>query len=384
MDTSHNSSTIKSIKTNFIKFVNSNSFIIISTIILFVSIALYYGLGHIRAVLIGSLTLQFINLILSIICWQRMVSSPYRTALTILNVLVLIILLLFAVYADFKIDMKGLFNDRLHLDVWDWVAFILGFITLIFAACTWSSQEKTQKNTLQITPDGQYLILSDSVRDSYRNISLAYALDFKMQGLYGQYYPSDEMILRMSSDVNSIFPSLFADRGEKCCSLQRYRVCIKNANTELQVIASQFGNENIKSELLQDNVRLLENRLDNNLGRLNRLLKELWNYDEEKAAILRKYIISKAADWNDNNPDYTRLFLEAEEKFDNGELQYFYNRLNKDGKRKAFLQLLFPTPNEVEEEKFVRKLNLNIYADAHLFGRIRLIPYDSSKPLILD
>lgn len=366
------------------KWINKNSFITVSfcvTVFCMISYLIHNSDETIcyKAV---PFAILFLNVVLSIRCWMQKIDSPYRAALAVINTAVFVILnLSFAHIIDWS-NIKNHLENHLHLNTWDWIAFIVGFITLIFAACTWSSQEKTQKNTLQITPKSQYSLLIDSVRDTYRNLSVVYALDYRMKGLYGQYYPSKEIILRMCIDDRFIFPSLFAEEHEKCCRLQRFRINIRNANIEFKIIANRFMNPNTKKELQEDDVRAIKDRIDGNIKRLHNLLKDLWNYDEKKAEDLRQYITENAANCNDNKSEYIKLFSEAEEKFKSGSLEYFYNGYDSEGKQTEFMKLLFPNSNNSEEADFLMKLNMNIYADAHLFGRIRLIPYDDSKPLI--
>lgn len=365
-------------------YINKNSFITLSFCFTIICIALFFIGTHHKVLSSFVLFFLLLNVGLSIWCWLQKRYSPYRTALAVVNTVVFVILSIFYFCTPVSNDIKILFENHLHLNTWDWIAFILAGITLIFAACKWSSQEKTQKNTLQITPEGQYALLTDSVRDAYRNLSLIYALDYKISGLSGQYYPSEELILRMCSDDRFIFPSLFADDYEKCRRLQRFRVNVRNANIELRVIADRFKDRSIKSELHEDDIRLIKDRIDNNIKRLHELLKLLWEYDANKAKALYKYIKENAANCNDDKEEYLKLFAEADEKFDSGELQYFYTGRKRNGKPTEFLNLLFPISNEDDEAEFLRKLNNNIYADAHLYGRIRLIPYSNSMPLILD
>lgn len=372
-------------KTN-LKWIEKNSFITVSSCITVICIILYFILqsNDNKFFNIIPLTLLFLNMCLSVLSWYQKKYSPYRIVLGVVNTAVFVVLILFYTRIIDWNNLATSFKCHLHLNTWDWIAFIIGSITLIFAACTWSSQEKTQKNTLQITTESQFVLLEDIVRDTYRNLSLIYALVYRMNGLYGHYYPSEELILRMCLDDRFIFPSLFADDYDKCCRLQRFRINVRNANIELQVIANRIKSPNTKKELLEDDIRFINERIDSNIKRLHDLLKELWKYDSNKAKDLQNYVINNAANCNDEKSEYIRLFSEADEKFSNGQLKYFYTGLNRDGERTEFMKLLFPDSTNGEDSEFLRKLNKNIYADAHLFGRIRLIPYDTSKPLILN
>ena len=371
---------IKDIK---LSFLDKNSFITTSFCITLACIVLYFIGSYNIVWTVSALILLVLNYVLSICCWIRKKHSPYRTALFAVNSAVLILLGVFFLYTT-PINFNDIFEKQLHLKVWDWIAFILGGLTLIFAACTWSSQEKTQQNTLQITPDGQYRLLEDSVRDAYRNLSLIYALSERMKGLEGLYYPSDEIILRMCADDRFIYPSLFADDPNKCRQLQRYRINIRNANIEYKVIADRFKDADVNKEIHVDDIRFIKARMESNLQRLYDLLISLWGYDVNMAEGLRAYIKKNAADSNKEKDEYKELFAEADKKFDSGELEYFYTGIDEKGERTKFMKLLFPEGGGEEESEFLRTFNKNIYADAHLYGRIRLIPYDPSRPLILS
>ncbi len=365
-----------------LKFLDTSTFITLSTIISIASAGLYLLNSLSWAFVLAGIILQTANTLMAILCWIRNKHSPYAIALSTVNISLYAVIMLLFICAPQTITIKNFFKEIMVLDTWDWVAFVLGSVTLIFAACTWSSQEKTQRNTLQITSDGQYNLLSDSVRDTYRNISLIYAIEFKMKDLFGKYYPSDELLLRMCTDDRAIYPSLFAEDNDKCCRLQRYRVNTRNANTELRIIVERFKDSTIKPELHIDDLRMLKERIEGNIERLHKLLVHLWEYDKDMANKLCAYIIDNAANCNDDKEQYSRLLNEADEKFDSGELEYFYPGVDINGQRTEFIKLLFPEPNYTEEAEFIRKLNKNIYTDAHLHGRIRLIPYDPSLPLI--
>lgn len=222
------------------------------------------------------------------------------------------------------------------------------------------------------------------MRDTYRNLSLIYALGDRMKGLEGLYYPSDEIILRMCADDRFLYPSLFADDSDKCRRLQRFRINVRNANIDFRVIAERFKDANVNKEIHAEDIRFIKERIEGNLQRLHDLLKKLWGYDAKKAESLRAYIEANAANYNDGKDEYKELFAEADRKFDSGELEYYYTGKDKNGKSTKFMELLFPDGSGDAKNKFLRKLNQNIYADAHLYGRIRLIPYDNSMPLILS
>lgn len=339
------------------------------------------GSGYISLILLG------ITIVLSLLCLITNIKGPYEiTAFCVATLFFFVIL-----YCDSNTIETQVKGYLLH--EWDWIALIVAASSLIFAACTYTSQEKTQNNTLQITPLSQLGLLIDLVRHSYMNIAVIYAVDGKMEELkktlptsepYDIYYPSEEHIIKLRSDDTAISPAVFASDPARSGELQRFRFNLRNANLELEVVCKHLCDPDLVAEIKRRDIEMIKYRIDYNIQKIGEIMRKLWGKSpEEIARTVLDYVNINAAQKksNDNDPDYTKLLTEADRYFGNSTGKYFYKGFKKDGKRTELLKLLFPRKEEEspteEENKFLRRLNQNIYINMHKCNGkfIRLIPY---------
>ena len=321
--------------------------------------------------------------VLMFISWARNRYSPYRLALLALDLLLFFVFLAINNHEPVCWTEIGTYlENNILVAKWDWLAFIIASVSLIFAACTWSSQERTQKNTLQTTPESQFGMLKDFVRHTYRNIAVIYAIEYLMEGHYRTHYPAEEHILKLRSDDTSINPSLFADNHDKSGMLQRLRFNLRNGNLELNVIANRLKDENVCVEMKMMDIQTIKKRLDYSIERVQDIMKNVWGYSEKEIAEkILDYVVDKAANANDKKSDYTELHDTAKAAFDKNEIEYYYTGKDSKGKYTKFINVLFPDDKGGSKDNpksyvgFLLKLNQNIYAEIYHPERIHLIPF---------
>ena len=56
------------------------------------------------------------------------------------------------------------------LDLWDWLAIVIAFISLVIAWLMAVWQKRTERNTMKITKEGQIGLLVDYIRHFYTNL----------------------------------------------------------------------------------------------------------------------------------------------------------------------------------------------------------------------
>lgn len=109
-------------------------------------------IGHSNtALVVASIFLMFIALILSVRSMVRQKSDPFAITAVGLITIILVLSIVIIFSESSKLKLEHLLNNIL-LSKWDWVAFIIASASLVFAACTWVSQEQTQKTQCVYLP----------------------------------------------------------------------------------------------------------------------------------------------------------------------------------------------------------------------------------------
>lgn len=272
-------------------------------------------------------------------------------------------------------QMVSAINTTLLKD-WDWVALIVAAVSLIFAACTWVSQEKTQRNTMRITPDIQFALLRDIFRDTYRMLEVVCALERKMEGRYATHYPAEYHFYKLQYSEDMIYPESFIDEPSNCSLIKNLGVNFRNANIDIHVATKHISSPAMHPEIKKHDFEMLKKRIIYTLERTREVMKTVWHKtDAEIADAVREYVITEAQDRH--NEKREKWLKEADEVL-KSEKDYYYHATEKN-----YIGILFPGQiNSDEAKEFLRKFNRNIYymlnSDA-----ICIIPFDSNTPLEL-
>lgn len=112
---------------------------------------------------------------------------------------------------------------NLHLNIWDWLALIVAFMSFIVSSMTWYSQNETMKNTAIIGKEELQDKLAGSYHSLIRNVVNLYSLYIKLDQDEWKSYPSEEYMWKIKLtefDENSISVRLvYGDRFYKIQNL---------------------------------------------------------------------------------------------------------------------------------------------------------------------
>lgn len=112
---------------------------------------------------------------------------------------------------------------NLHLNIWDWLALIVAFMSFVVSFMTWHSQNETMKNTAIIGKEELQDKLAGSYHSLIRNVVNLYSLYIKLDQNEWKSYPSEEYMWKMKLtefDENSISVRLvYGDRFHKIQNL---------------------------------------------------------------------------------------------------------------------------------------------------------------------
>ncbi len=152
-------------------------------------------------------------------------------------------------------EMNGIDNlaHKLHVVTWDYIAVFVAVLSLWVAYLAFKSQRETERNTMQVTEEGQFDLLIDYIRHFYANLVVIKAMYFKLAYLpYGfpkgasdirdflyprlrQYYPSEEHLKKLAMDTEALHPEVFVHATEKYNEIHNLLLLIRNYNIETQV-----------------------------------------------------------------------------------------------------------------------------------------------------
>lgn len=152
-------------------------------------------------------------------------------------------------------EMNGIDNlaHKLHVVTWDYIAVCIAAISLWVAYLAFKSQRETERNTMQVTEEGQFDLLIDYIRHFYANLVVIKAIYFKLADLpYGypkgasdirdflyprlrSYYPSEEHLKKLAMDTEALHPEVFVHATEKYNEIHNLLLLIRNYNIETQV-----------------------------------------------------------------------------------------------------------------------------------------------------
>lgn len=145
------------------------------------------------------------------------------------------------------------FASNWYLDRWDYFAVAIAVVAAIIAWFTYTSQKKTESNTMQVTEEGQFDLLIDYIRHFYANLIVIKAMYFKLADLPFGYpkdltdikkflyprlrthYPSEEHLMKLAMDTEALHPEVFVHSTEKYNEIHNLLLLIRNYNIETAV-----------------------------------------------------------------------------------------------------------------------------------------------------
>ncbi len=375
--------------------ISNNSLLAISFVgIVGAAIVLFIWHSCLKASII-SLSIQFIVFLITAFCLYRKHWAPFEIIAFGLTLILFLISITIVVSQSAREDVTA-FLEKIFLLKWDWMAIMIAGASLVFGACTWLSQENTQKNTaltqehtqntqrntMRITPEIQYEIFMDFFRHTYRNIMVVYALSERMRGKYKEYYPSEEHIAKLRTNEDSIYPEAFVGDKNKCSIVHNLKYNIRNRNIELDIMLSHFKDEKVHYKVKERDMELLKTQIEYSAKRIVAVAcKACEKTKTELAEDARQYVEKEAANRNDD--DNKELLLEIGDKLDSGELSPLYTSDTSDFIKALFLEKdQRTTEDQQATKKFLRKLNQNIYLMLKRPDMICIIPFDTNKDLI--
>ncbi len=352
------------------KLWGKSSLMVLSLILFFSSILFFFNYEDLWV----SVLLSILSVGFAMWCLKNY-QGPFEIVLASITGATCLMIILCSFIGVTSEQIEILFENLL-LPCWDWIALAVSLISLVFVACTWISQEKTQKNTMRISPEIQKDLLIDIFRHSYRNIMVLYAVEARLKDHLDTHYPSEEHIQKLKVNNEAIYPEAFVYEPVKCRVMENFKLNLRNTNIEIDVITDHLKDPNMHIEIKRRDLQLLKKRIEYVIKRTDEVIKDLWgekHKDIINSAI--EYVDEKAAVRNTEIEEFEQLMNRAYELLDKGELYPFYT--SKDSE---FTKVFFCN-KELEIHQFLRKLNANIYAMINSQGRICLIPYNNTDSI---
>ncbi len=123
---------------------------------------------------------------------------------------------------------------RLGLDKWDILAFIIALVSLYYACKAYRSQKETERNTMKITEESQFMLIAEYFNYFFSNLIVIKAIAFKLNEKFDTHYVSQELIRKLSINIESLHPEAFLHNKEKYSIIHRLFLQIRNFNIETE------------------------------------------------------------------------------------------------------------------------------------------------------
>lgn len=270
------------------------------------------------------------------------------------------------------------------LNQWDWLAMIIAFISLIYAASTFYSQRQTEKNTMKITPESQRKLLIEYARHFYCNLIVICAIEAKLNKIFSEYYPAEEHLLKLKVDLNSLHPGIYFNHIKNFSYLNQLQVKMRNFNEEIDVIIRHLTQKHLADYVKERDFNTLKFKMGYLTKQVRETLDLLWpGNKQDHSADMRKYV-EACANKRNNDSASGKLLLEQGREYFKHHSPFYYG----DDNSELIQALFFSDDNSVSNKEndrqkidsFIERLNLNIYAEINgnnSFGspKIFLIPF---------
>lgn len=118
--------------------------------------------------------------------------------------------------------------ERLHLNVWDWIAIILSVFSVVLTIMNWWAQDQTRENTARLKSEDFRNILNGGYYAIVRNMINLYSLEVVLQQRNYSVYPSEEYLQKLKlmflNPYQSMTRNLSHEYAERLSRL--YELCL--------------------------------------------------------------------------------------------------------------------------------------------------------------
>lgn len=142
-------------------------------------------------------------------------------------------------------------------DLWDWVAILIAFISLVIAWLMAVWQKRTERNTMKITKEGQIGLLVDYVRHFYTNLVVIVSVNEKLGRRFSTHYPSQEHFRKLTVDLEVLHPEAFFHSKEKYELVHKLLVLVRNYNIEVGVAEEHVCSRDVFAEAKERDINTL-------------------------------------------------------------------------------------------------------------------------------
>lgn len=344
--------------------------------------------------------LSFICLVAGLVCAALFESSLWASIIGLVLLVAAVVVSSYTLYKNrgpFEISIFGLavvslgigatcvfsvgVHDRMEsalktslVAYWDWVALIVAAVSLIFAACTWVSQEKTQQNTMHITPDIQFELFKDIFRDTYRMLEEVCAIEQKMKERYTTHYPAEYHLLNLQRDEDLIYPDAFIVKPVNYRLLKNLVMSFRKYNNEIKVATKHISSPTMHPGIKQYDFERLKFRIIYTLKCSREVMKAEWHMTNQEIADAVLHHVVEGGQMGYSS-ERRKLYEEADKAFKSEE-DYYYRASDLQ-----YMSFLFPAATDSAEAKdFLRWFNKNVYYMTHS-NAICIIPFDCNTSL---
>lgn len=249
-------------------------------------------------------------------------------------------------------------------DTWDWLAFVVAVISFVFAAFTWSSQNKTEKNTTQIDDKSQQKILTELTCHFFRNLIVICAVEKKLNGRFDTHYPSEESLLKLKVDMDAM---AFRKQADNFDVIHELQLLLRNFNSEIDVALMHLRSQQVFAYAKERDFATLKFKMSHLTNKIEDCMKKIWHKDFSDD--IADAILNAAKDRNkDENLDEVRKKMTDDLQHYNNTKSCYYSLFKNEEKRKELLSLL--------------NLHIQIEMDGlnkQGYEKILIIPFDKTN-----
>lgn len=243
---------------------------------------------------------------------KRIVDNKY--VIFIILFCLLIVVAISILSTGDKTDPISNIADNLHLNVWDWLALIVAFLSLVVSVMTWHSQNETRKNTAIVSSEELQDKLSGYYHSLIRNVINLYSLHIKMDLNNWESYPSEDYMWKMKLteiDENNI--SIRLVYGDRFHKIQNFNELIRFFNYSIDATIAHLKQDTLNKGVrkrdiynLKSMVWLISEHLSNTM---NSLFPEDKSHNQNK---IRNILTESIGRW------YTGIASNQNKLDDNG------------------------------------------------------------------
>ncbi len=205
-------------------------------------------------------------------------------------------------------------------NVYGWVAFFIGFLTLIVGGTTLWAQWRTEKNTSKLNMEEQKALLADMIRHFYRNFVVSLTLRVKLEAGKRKIsktsnvknytgYPSEEHLKKMMVNLNDIHLNLFYKENKNYQLMNKLYVMLRNYNIELDVICNHLKSQAIDYTTKSRDLQTLSFKCYYLTKEITKLIGCIWyKGDNDYVSNAQKRILDEQEKNRKDNADETKHY----------------------------------------------------------------------------